>query len=49
MVEAGRKINIDDLKADPLVMFQLRADPWWDAAWLGLGLGLVTRGGTRRA
>jgi len=28
VVEAGRKINIDDLKADPLVMFQLRTDPW---------------------
>eukprot|EP00929_Paragymnodinium_shiwhaense_P049815 TRINITY_DN2511_c0_g4_i1.p1 TRINITY_DN2511_c0_g4~~TRINITY_DN2511_c0_g4_i1.p1 ORF type:complete len:692 (+),score=181.48 TRINITY_DN2511_c0_g4_i1:63-2138(+) len=31
--EAGKKVNMDDLKADPLVMFQKRADPFWNLLW----------------
>jgi len=30
VVEAGRKVDISDLKADPIVMFQKRLDPWWN-------------------
>eukprot|EP00929_Paragymnodinium_shiwhaense_P049814 TRINITY_DN2511_c0_g3_i1.p1 TRINITY_DN2511_c0_g3~~TRINITY_DN2511_c0_g3_i1.p1 ORF type:complete len:686 (+),score=128.77 TRINITY_DN2511_c0_g3_i1:104-2161(+) len=30
---AGRKVNMDDLKADPVVMFQKRADPFWNLLW----------------
>lgn len=29
VVEAGRDLNFDDLKADPVVTFQRRLDPWW--------------------
>lgn len=29
VVEAGRKCDLSDLKADPVVMFQKRADPWF--------------------
>jgi len=32
-VDAGRKIDISDLKADPIVMFQKRLDPWWNFVW----------------
>jgi stearoyl-CoA desaturase (delta-9 desaturase) len=31
--EAGKTINISDLKKDPLVMFQKKADPFWNLAW----------------
>eukprot|EP00397_Hematodinium_sp_SG-2012_P025325 GEMP01026445.1.p1 GENE.GEMP01026445.1~~GEMP01026445.1.p1 ORF type:complete len:517 (+),score=62.95 GEMP01026445.1:45-1595(+) len=31
-VGAGRKIDISDLKKDPIVMMQYRADPWWNLA-----------------
>eukprot|EP00929_Paragymnodinium_shiwhaense_P049813 TRINITY_DN2511_c0_g2_i1.p1 TRINITY_DN2511_c0_g2~~TRINITY_DN2511_c0_g2_i1.p1 ORF type:complete len:694 (+),score=146.69 TRINITY_DN2511_c0_g2_i1:185-2266(+) len=31
--EAGKKVNMDDLKADPFVMFQKRADPFWNLLW----------------
>jgi len=30
VVAAGRKIDISDLKADKIVMFQKRWDPWWN-------------------
>jgi stearoyl-CoA desaturase (delta-9 desaturase) len=29
VVEAGSGLNVDDLKADPVVMFQKKADPWF--------------------
>lgn len=29
VVEAGKQLDYSDLKADPLVMFQKRLDPWW--------------------
>merc|ERR1719310_757827 len=31
--EAGRRVNMDDLKKDPIVMFQKRADPFWNLLW----------------
>jgi stearoyl-CoA desaturase (delta-9 desaturase) len=33
VLEAGAKINMADLKADPIVMFQKRADPFWNLFW----------------
>jgi stearoyl-CoA desaturase (delta-9 desaturase) len=33
VLEAGAKINVSDLKADPIVMFQKRADPFWNLFW----------------
>jgi stearoyl-CoA desaturase (delta-9 desaturase) len=30
VIEAGGKIDISDLKRDPLIMFQKRFDPWWN-------------------
>lgn len=33
VVAAGRKLDCSDLLKDPLVMFQKRADPWWNLAW----------------
>lgn len=33
VAEAGRKVNVDDLREDGAVMFQLRHDPWWNMAW----------------
>ena len=47
MTEAGRKINMDDLKADSLVMLQLRSDPWWNSAWAFLVPALVARAQAR--
>lgn len=32
-IEAGRKIDMSDLKEDPIVMFQKRAGPWWNLLW----------------
>jgi stearoyl-CoA desaturase (delta-9 desaturase) len=29
IVEAGKKLNFEDLAADPLVMFQKKTDPWF--------------------
>jgi len=29
VVKAGRELNFDDLKADPVVMFQKKLDPWF--------------------
>jgi stearoyl-CoA desaturase (delta-9 desaturase) len=43
VIEAGRKINMDDLKADSLVMLQLRSDPWWNSTWAFLVPALVAR------
>jgi len=33
VAEAGAKVNLDDLRADPFVMLQKRLDPWWNAFW----------------
>jgi stearoyl-CoA desaturase (delta-9 desaturase) len=33
VTEAGRTINMNDLKADALVMFQKKADPFWNLLW----------------
>ena len=30
VIEAGRKVNMSDLKKDFFVMFQKHADPWWN-------------------
>lgn len=30
---AGREVNISDLKADPVVMFQKKTDPFWNLLW----------------
>jgi len=31
--EAGKQVNVSDLLADPIVMFQERADPFWNLMW----------------
>jgi stearoyl-CoA desaturase (delta-9 desaturase) len=33
VVDAGRQIPMDDLLADPIVMFQKKLDPWWNLFW----------------
>jgi len=33
VVDAGRKVDVSDLKADKIVMFQKRRDPWWNFFW----------------
>eukprot|EP00928_Gymnodinium_smaydae_P023902 TRINITY_DN1953_c0_g1_i6.p1 TRINITY_DN1953_c0_g1~~TRINITY_DN1953_c0_g1_i6.p1 ORF type:complete len:692 (+),score=131.28 TRINITY_DN1953_c0_g1_i6:36-2078(+) len=33
VVEAGKKLKLDDLYNDPVVMFQHRADPFWNLLW----------------
>mmetsp|Transcript_58332 Transcript_58332/g.147902 ORF Transcript_58332/g.147902 Transcript_58332/m.147902 type:complete len:409 (-) Transcript_58332:308-1534(-) len=33
VIAAGRKIDISDLKADKIVMFQKRWDPWWNCSF----------------
>mmetsp|Transcript_50872 Transcript_50872/g.94221 ORF Transcript_50872/g.94221 Transcript_50872/m.94221 type:complete len:697 (-) Transcript_50872:90-2180(-) len=33
VIEAGKKINMDDLKNDPIVMFQKKTDPFWNLMW----------------
>ena len=33
VVEAGRAVDISDLKRDSLVMFQKSVDPWWNFMW----------------
>jgi stearoyl-CoA desaturase (delta-9 desaturase) len=33
VLEAGRKINMEDLYSDPIVMFQKKADPFWNLFW----------------
>jgi stearoyl-CoA desaturase (delta-9 desaturase) len=33
VIEAGKKISVDDLLADPVVMFQKKLDPWWNLFW----------------
>mmetsp|Transcript_4546 Transcript_4546/g.11090 ORF Transcript_4546/g.11090 Transcript_4546/m.11090 type:complete len:2751 (-) Transcript_4546:1570-9822(-) len=30
---AGRKVDVQDLQKDALVMFQKKTDPWWNFAW----------------
>ena len=43
VTEAGRKINMDNLKADSLVMFQLRTDPWCNSTWAFIVPAFVAR------
>jgi len=33
VIETGKTINMSDLLADPFVMLQKRADPWWNLMW----------------
>jgi stearoyl-CoA desaturase (delta-9 desaturase) len=33
VAEAGRKVNVEDLRLDPVVMFQKRVDPFWNLIW----------------
>lgn len=33
VVEAGKKLNINDLLSDPVVMLQKRMDPFWNLMW----------------
>jgi stearoyl-CoA desaturase (delta-9 desaturase) len=33
VLEAGRKVNVSDLLKDGIVMFQKRADPFWNLLW----------------
>jgi len=33
VIEAGKKINMNDLASDPVVMFQRKADPFWNLMW----------------
>merc|ERR1711988_1432207 len=42
VAEAGRKVNMDDLKADGFVMFQNKHDPWWNLFWCFFFPGLVS-------
>ena len=43
VAEAGRKVNVDDLKADWPVMFQHRNDPWWNFVWCFFIPGFVAQ------
>mmetsp|Transcript_17345 Transcript_17345/g.56746 ORF Transcript_17345/g.56746 Transcript_17345/m.56746 type:complete len:335 (-) Transcript_17345:354-1358(-) len=43
VAEAGRKVNVDDLKEDSLVMFQHKYDPWWNFFWCFFMPGLVAQ------
>jgi stearoyl-CoA desaturase (delta-9 desaturase) len=33
VIEAGKKINMRDLQSDAIVMFQKKADPFWNLIW----------------
>jgi len=44
VAEAGKKVNVDDLKADGAVMLQLRFDPWWNLFWCLFFPALVAKG-----
>ena len=33
VVAAGRKLDLSDLLADPVVMLQQRLNPWWNVFW----------------
>jgi len=33
VIDAGRKIPMDDLEKDPIVMFQKKLDPFWNLFW----------------
>lgn len=33
VIEAGKKVNVEDLYNDPIVMFQKKADPFWNLLW----------------
>jgi len=33
VIEGGRSIPMDDLLADPVVVFQKKLDPWWNLFW----------------
>lgn len=33
VIDAGKKVNMNDLYADPVVMFQKAGDPFWNLMW----------------
>jgi len=33
VLEAMKKVNVEDLKSDPIVMLQYHADPFWNLLW----------------
>jgi len=33
VIEAGKKISVEDLENDPIVMFQKKLDPFWNLFW----------------
>jgi len=41
VIDAGRQINVDDLLADPIVMFQKKLDPFWNLFWCFAAPALV--------
>jgi len=41
VAEAGNKVNMDDLRADPFVMLQKNLDPWWNFFWCFIAPGMV--------
>jgi stearoyl-CoA desaturase (delta-9 desaturase) len=41
ILEAGKKLNFEDLAADPVVMFQKRLDPWFNLFMCFVFPGLV--------
>lgn len=43
VAEAGAKVKMDDLRADPLVMLQKNCDPWWNFFFCYFFPGLVAQ------
>mmetsp|Transcript_66814 Transcript_66814/g.111019 ORF Transcript_66814/g.111019 Transcript_66814/m.111019 type:complete len:336 (-) Transcript_66814:359-1366(-) len=43
VAEAGKKVNVDDLRADGCVMFQKKYDPWWNLLWCFFVPGMVAQ------
>jgi|ERR1712063_40309 len=43
VTEAGKKVNVDDLREDGPVMLQKNLDPYWNLFWCFLFPGLVAR------
>jgi stearoyl-CoA desaturase (delta-9 desaturase) len=41
VIAAGKTIPVDDLLADPIVVFQHKADPWWNLFWCFVFPGIV--------
>jgi len=45
VAEAGRMVNMDDLRQDGFVMLQKRLDPWWNVFWCFFAPALVAHYG----